>query len=229
MARVLGRFVFLSLFFFAVNACADVLALKNGRKIEGIIKHEDNTAVELEVYGGTIKIRNSEIANITRSNSSQDVLMRQDWQEQKNVQEERLKLNKLEEERKPKEVEFLDENESVMVKAQLNGNVNVNLVLDTGSSAVMLKRPIAEKLGIKPEALRDAQVTLANGKTVPAKHFILKSVKVQDSVAANVDAVILMEEEGSLGPVDGLLGMSFFKQFSFKIDRKAKKLTLEKL
>jgi clan AA aspartic protease (TIGR02281 family) len=115
-----------------------------------------------------------------------------------------------------------------MVKALLNGELPVNLVLDTGASAIMLKRALAEKLGIKLDK-PDTKVTLADGKTVSAKHIILESVKVQDSEVSKVDAVMLLEEESALGPVDGLLGMSFLKHFSFKIDRKDKKLILEKL
>ena len=92
----------------------------------------------------------------------------------------------------------------------------------------MLRRHVADKLGIKLDK-PDAKVTLANGKTVDAKQVTLRSVKVQDSEAFNVGAVILMEEDNGLGAADGLLGMSFLKNFSFKIDQKYKKLILEKL
>ncbi|MFA5275600.1 MAG: retropepsin-like aspartic protease [Candidatus Omnitrophota bacterium] len=226
--KIIKRLLLIFIFMLTINAYADILHLKNGRRIEGIIKNEGDGVVELEVYGGTIKIRNLEIENIERSTESDDALMRQAWENQKSALDERLKQVKIEEERKPKEVEFLDENQSITVKALLNGELSVNLVLDTGASAIMLKKSLAEKLGIildKP----DAKVTLADGKKVDAKHVILQSVKVQDSSVSNVDAVMLMDEDSSLGPVDGLLGMSYLKHFSFKIDRKSKKLILEKL
>ena len=225
---MLGRLIAIFLVIFTTNVYADTLYLKNGRQIEGIIKSENNGVVEMEVYGGSIKMHNNDIDRIERLGEEDNEDLRGKWGNQKTVFENKLRQYKIEEEHKPKEVEFSEENQNITVKAMINEEIPASLVLDTGASTIMLRRHVADKMGItldKP----DAKVTLANGKTVDAKQVILRSVKVQDSEAFNVAAVILMEEDNGLGSADGLLGMSFLKNFSFKIDQKYKKLILEKL
>ena len=223
-----GKLILLISLVITVNAYADTLYLKNGRQIEGIIKSEENGIVDMEVYGGSIKMHNSDIDKIERAGEAGNELLRSKCGNQKTAFEDKLKQYKIEEEHKPKEVEFSDENQNITVKALINEDVTTNLILDTGATGIMLRKHLADKLGIKLDK-PDAKVTLANGKTVDAKQVILRSVKVQDSEAFNVGAVILMEEENGLGSADGLLGMSFLKHFSFKIDQKYKKLILEKL
>ena len=225
---MLGRLISIFLVIFTTNVYADTLYLKNGRQIEGIIKSENDGVVEMEVYGGSIKMHNNDIDRIERLGEEDNEALRNKWGTQKTAFENKLRQYKIEEEHKPKEVEFSDENQSITVKALINEDVTTSLVLDTGASTIMLRRHVADKLGIKLDK-PDAKVTLANGKTVDAKQVTLRSVKVQDSEAFNVGAVILMEEDNGLGAADGLLGMSFLKNFSFKIDQKYKKLILEKL
>ena len=225
---MLGRLIAIFLVIFTTNVYADTLYLKNGRQIEGIIKSENNGVVEMEVYGGSIKMHNNDIDRIERLGEEDNEALRSKWGNQKTAFENKLRQYKIEEEHKPKEVEFSDENQNITVKALINEEIATSLVLDTGASTIMLRRHVADKMGItldKP----DAKVTLANGKTVDAKQVTLRSVKVQDSEAFNVGAVILMEEDNGLGAADGLLGMSFLRNFSFKIDQKYKKLILEKL
>ena len=225
---MLGRLIAIFLVIFTTNVYADTLYLKNGRQIEGIIKSENDGVVEMEVYGGSIKMHNNDIDRIERLGEEDNEALRNKWGTQKTAFENKLRQYKIEEEHKPKEVEFSDENQSITVKALINEDVTTSLVLDTGASTIMLRRHVADKLGIKLDK-PDAKVTLANGKTVDAKQVTLRSVKVQDSEAFNVGAVILMEEDNGLGAADGLLGMSFLRNFSFKIDQKYKKLILEKL
>ena len=225
---MLGRLIAIFLVIFTTNVYADTLYLKNGRQIEGIIKSENNGVVEMEIYGGSIKMHNNDIDRIERLGEEDNEALRSKWGNQKTAFENKLRQYKIEEEHKPKEVEFSDENQNITVKALINEEIATSLVLDTGASTIMLRRHVADKMGItldKP----DAKVTLANGKTVDAKQVTLRSVKVQDSEAFNVGAVILMEEDNGLGAADGLLGMSFLRNFSFKIDQKYKKLILEKL
>ena len=225
---MVGRLISIFLVIFTTNVYADTLYLKNGRQIDGIIKSESNGVVEMEVYGGSIKMHNNDIDRIERLGEEDNEALRSKWGNQKTAFENKLRQYKIEEEHKPKEVEFSDENQNITVKALINEEIATSLVLDTGASTIMLRRHVADKLGIKLDK-PDAKVTLANGKTVDAKQVILRSVKVQDSEAFNVGAAILMEEDNGLGAADGLLGMSFLKNFSFKIDQKYKKLILEKL
>ena len=55
---------------------------------------------------------------------------------------------------------------------------------------------------------------------------LLDSLRVGNSEANNVLAVVLVSNNGSSG-VDGLLGMSFLRNFHIKLDNEKRILTLE--
>lgn len=213
----------------ALNASADTVLLKNGRKIEGIIVKEDSNCLELEVNSGTIKFDRKAVDRINKDVPGQD-LLRQKWQQKKARLEEKISAQKLEEENKPRDAGFLQSAQGIVLDATLNKKTDVKLLLDTGASLVMISAETAKKLGIDPARARpDMVVKVADGRNIRAKSVILKSVKVQSAEADNVEAVFLLDEAGSLGNADGLLGMSFLKRFNFKIDHKENKLILEKL
>ncbi|MCX5711180.1 MAG: retropepsin-like aspartic protease [Candidatus Omnitrophica bacterium] len=195
-----------------------------------MIKAEDNSGVELEVSGGLIKFSNSEINKIVRSSPDESASIRQKIESDKKQSADRMKQRRLEEERKPRDVEFSSDSRGILIKTVLNNSVGATLVLDTGASAVMLKKSVAEKLGINLDSgPSDVKITVADGREIMAKHIFLKSVKVQDYEARDVEAVIPLEESGVPLIYDGLLGMSYLKNFNFKVDHKENKLILEKL
>jgi clan AA aspartic protease (TIGR02281 family) len=103
--------------------------------------------------------------------------------------------------------------------------------LDTGASLVVLRKNIAQKLGIDLRNVQsDLKMQLADGRQVNVKSLVLESIKVQNAEAKNVEAAVILDEETQGSEFyDGLLGMSFLRKFNFKIDQKEKKLILEKL
>jgi clan AA aspartic protease (TIGR02281 family) len=216
------------LFGFTVAANADILYLKNGRSIEGIIKSEDSQNIELEVSGGTVKFDKNQIERIVKTSHRELESLRQKWETQKRGVEEKITSQRMEEESKPREVKFSKESRGIVLSVTLNKKVEATLILDTGASLIMLRRDIAGELGINLDRVTpDMKVQLADGRQVNAKHIVLDNVKVENVEAKNVEAAILLEETGSLG-FDGLLGMSFLNRFNFRIDQKEKKLILEK-
>jgi len=225
----LVKVVFLILFCFITAAHADTLYLKNGRNIQGLIKSENENAIELEVNAGIVKFKKSEIDKIEKVSSEEAVRIREKWEgEQKDLQE-RISQQQLEEESKPRKHEFSQGAEGILLAVTLNKKIEASLVLDTGASIMLLRKDVAKKLGLDLDTAKfDMQVQLADGRKVNAKHIVLESVKVQNSEALNVDAAILLDEADiSFG--EGLLGMSFLSRFNFKVDQKEKKLTLEKI
>lgn len=217
-------------FIFIALAHADTLYLKNGRSIEGLIKSEDNDSIELEVYGGTVKFRKSEIENIRKSTLQESMALRQRWERQKKEYQQKLLNQQLEEESKPKKIEFSGESQNIILEAIINKSVKASLILDTGATMILLRKNIAEKLGINLDGVEpDLKARMADGRQVNAKFIVLESVKVQDVEANNVEASVLLDEVGDIEFGDGLLGMSFLKRFNFKVDQKEKKLILEKL
>jgi len=212
------------------KAYADTIYLKNGRKIDGIVRSESEDSVELEVYSGSIKFKKSEIDKIKKSSLSDQSLMRADWERQKQASQKRIEQQEEEEERQPKKVEIARDSPNITLSAKLNGKVNVKLVMDTGSTLVVLKKEIAEDLNIKlDDASPEVRLILADGRQAHAKLITLESIKVEGTEAKNVEAAIMLDEIEDPGFKDGLLGMSFLKRFNFKVDNREKKLILEKL
>lgn len=221
-------FVFLSIGIPAVNA--DILYLKNGHSIEGLIKNADDNSVELEVYAGTVKFRRSEIEKIEKTAPEESYTIRQKWERKKIENQKEMLKRQLEEEQRPKKIHFSEDSQSIILEATLNKRIKVSLMLDTGSSLVVLKKDVAKALGVNLDKVKTSlQLTLADGRKINAKHVTLESIRVENTEANNVDAAIMLDEAGDLGFGDGLLGMSFLKRFNFKVDQKDKKLTLEKL
>jgi len=222
--------ILIFLFGFVIVGYADTLYLKNGRTIEGIIKSEDNNTVELEVSGGVVKFQKNEINSISRSSTGESAALRQKWEKNRLETRGRISQQKREEEVKPKEVEFSKDSLGIIVRATLNKKVEADLVLDTGATLTMIRKNVAEKLGINVDRLKpDLKSILADGRQVNAKYIVLDSVRVENSESENVEACILLDDVAGQEMYDGLLGMSFLKRFNFKIDHKEKKLILEKL
>ena len=115
---------------------------------------------------------------------------------------------------------------SIIVKVLLNDLVPANLILDTGASVVVLSKNVADKLNLSFDANEpEAYVTLADGRKAKANMTFLENVKVGQLEAKNIRAAVLEYEEATTD--DGLLGMSFLKNFMVKIDPNGKKLILE--
>ena len=213
-----------------INSSADTLYLKNGRSIDGIIKNEGDDIVELEVAGGSVKFRRSEVEKIEKAKPEESVLIRQNWERQKIETQKRIERQKLEEEVKPKGVEFSKDKQGMAIDAVLNKEIKVSLILDTGASLVVLRKDIAKKLGMDLNNIKpDSEMIVADGRKIKTKYITLGSIKVENVEAQNIDAAIMLDDVGDIGFGDGLLGMSFLKKFNFKVDQKEKKLILEKL
>ena len=229
MRSIFFKTIFLVGFCFITSAFADTLYLKNGRNIQGLIKSENESAIELEVNGGIAKFKKSEIDKIEKVSSEEAGQIRKKWEGERKDLQERISQQQLEEENKPRKHEFSQGDQGILLAVILNKKVEASLILDTGASIMILRKDVVKKLGLDLDAAKfDMQVQLADGRKVNAKHVVLESVKVQNSEALSVDAAVLLDE-ADINFGEGLLGMSFLSRFNFKVDQKEKKLTLEKL
>lgn len=224
-------FTLLILFSCASPLFADTLYLKNGRNIEGLIKGEDADNIDLEVSFGTVKFSKTQIERIERSSDVEAAAIKQRWAVKKAEAQERAREIEEIKEHEPKQVSMDKTSGHVIVEALLNNKVKASLILDTGSSFIVLSSNIAKQLEIdvNDKATKDVQLVLADGRKVEAKYVILDSVRVQESEIEKIGVAILPEKESDAVSKDGLLGMSFLKNFNFKIDQKNSKLILEKL
>lgn len=216
--------------FVVIPANADILYLKNGRSIEGIFKGEKNNEVELEVNSGTIKFRSEEVERIVSGDTNETADLRKKWQDEKLELDRRFYMQQAEEEKRPRKIEISSDGQKITVNALLNDKLNASLIMDTGASVVMLRRKVAQDLGLDLDKSGPAmKVTLADGRQVEARTVVLKSVKVEEAEADNVEAAVIDDESENLNVADGLLGMSFLSRFNFKVDYNERKLILEKL
>jgi len=112
------------------------------------------------------------------------------------------------------------------VEIKINQKImRVTLALDTGASYVMIPWEIAEALELRPELSREFTevITASSVEKVPIVY--LERVSVVGEVAQNVKAVVHDLPEKSY--VDGLLGLSFLRNFKVTLDFKEGVLTLE--
>ena len=112
------------------------------------------------------------------------------------------------------------EGNSYTIKVRLNETVETEMLLDTGCSDTLLSPDIAKKLGLKGG--QDVRIVVADGRTLNAKAVILRSVEIPGHKEENIRATVHVTSG------NGLLGMSFFKNFTFKIDPSTSELILEK-
>ena len=168
--------IYIGIFVFCGTASADMVYLKNGGELEGVVKKEDNEEITLEVRGGEIVINKNEIRSIERSDTDANKVMKAKFEENKTGTEDLERQSNAERdrrfdeydrwqnaERKKKEEEAVESKEvqaipgkifegervsdSILVEAVINDKVKVMLVVDTGATSVTLQRRIGEQLG----------------------------------------------------------------------------------
>ncbi len=109
---------------------------------------------------------------------------------------------------------------SMRVNVRLNDRVVAPFLIDTGASDVVIPQSVARRLGIQagPETLT-ARYATANG-IVESPVVLLDSVELEGARATDVRASI------SPSMPIGLLGLSFFNRFTYRIDAAAGIVTL---
>ena len=117
---------------------------------------------------------------------------------------------------KTETVSLAKSGEVLLVNALLNGTVDATLILDTGASSTTISKALATRLGIVLEEETAGFSTMADGRLVPTTFITLDSIQVGSAVRQEVSASVL-ENAPSPG-VDGLLGMTFLKNFIIQLD-----------
>lgn len=113
----------------------------------------------------------------------------------------------------------------MLVSVRLNDRIDGTFLLDTGATYVTLSSEMAKNLGIGLSGKNNVTVSLANGSNVSAQAVILESMQTGN---ARVNGVIAMVFPEPPHPgVDGLLGMSFLREFTIQLDPVNKKLVFQ--
>ncbi|MDP8258690.1 MAG: TIGR02281 family clan AA aspartic protease [Candidatus Aadella gelida] len=214
------------------------LNLKNKGKITGTVKEESSVAIVLDMGFGTMAISRDDIESIDVLNGSiaRDRLHRSSSESKKEQEKKwraRIDRNKQIKdemiERRQKMIEHkikFDDPTSIVAEALIDGEVVVDLVVDTGASLVIIPKETAELAGYTVlDPKRKMSVRLADGSLVEGTPITLKSIEVAGVVAENVEGVVVGEREND----GGLLGMSFLNRFDVHIDPDKKEMILKEL
>ena len=122
---------------------------------------------------------------------------------------------------------FDTEEPVITLHVEIEGEIKVRpkMALDTGATYTMIPWDVAEALGLKPELSKEKVdiITASGVEKVPL--VVLSSVSVLGKRASNVKAVI--HDLPPKSYVDGLLGLSFLKNFNIHLNFKDGLLEIE--
>jgi clan AA aspartic protease (TIGR02281 family) len=209
---VMAMAVAAGLWAFPPLACPDIVYLKNGNKLEGLVEKEDAKSVEVNFGAGSITLTRDEIARIERAVPEDAEALRERWKREKKqrslkrpeeelrrmkakaewelLEKQREKERILRDEFSPKEILAEVQNGHFIVHALLNGKVRVRLTLDSGATLVTLTRRIADKLGLDLSTARKDVVVLADGRRTEVVRIQLASLEILSAVTGNLNASV---------------------------------------
>ena len=107
-------------------------------------------------------------------------------------------------------------NGHAVVDVRINGGGTARLLLDTGATLVTLHEPAARRLGVRHDTSLTATTILADGRRTTVWPVFIERLDVGEATSWHVAAVV-MPGDGEDG-VDGLLGMSFLRDYTVRVD-----------
>ena len=124
------------------------------------------------------------------------------------------------------QVKFDPSTNNLVVEVHLEGKFsqNVYFVLDTGASFTILPWRLAQELGLKIDPQKTAKIITASSIETTLMTTVPK-MSVLGKTARNV--ACLVHDLPPQTTVDGLLGLSFLKNFKLTVDFKKGVLSLE--
>lgn len=218
-----------------------IIRLKSKGSLKGVIKGENDGRFVVDVGFGTVEVPKDDIEEIETPKNGEKNKLVEEWREHASGTglsgDEREKDRKRLQQRVDKSLELKKEmaaggtvikfkdRSRIVVRAVLNDEIEMPLLVDTGATSVFISPPIARKLGYRiGKSSEEVSVSLADGTLRRGVPIVLRSVAVGDVKATNVDAIVTKYEKGE----SGILGMSFLKRFHLRIDSEKKELILRK-
>lgn len=115
----------------------------------------------------------------------------------------------------------------IVIYAEIEGKIIVRpkMAIDTGSTYVLIPWEIAEVLGYQPELSKERTRIITASGVEKAPLITIRSISIIHKKAMNIKAVVHDLPQGS--HVDGLIGLSFLREFKFCLDFKKGFLEIE--
>jgi hypothetical protein len=113
---------------------------------------------------------------------------------------------------------------TVMVK--VNGKGPYRLIFDTGAPVILLTNKLAREAGVMPKSQKAPPFALFGSMG----QFKIKALELGGLKAENLSAIVMDHPTvgamaKALGPIEGIVGFSFFARYRMTIDYQAKELT----
>jgi len=112
----------------------------------------------------------------------------------------------------------------IIVAVTVNDSTTGRFLLDTGAAVMTLTEQFARRLNLDTSSLPAIDIVLADGAQASARAVILPSVQVGSARCEHVEAAVIAQQPAP--DIDGLLGMSFLRNFAFRIDPSSGQVTL---
>jgi len=125
-------------------------------------------------------------------------------------------------ERNAMHIKYQDKNGSMIVQGRVN-NINMQFIVDTGASLVIIPPNIAKRARIDMSNAKQITIQTANGAT-QSYMVNISSLHINQLHQQGVRAAI---QQVSPDPNLGLLGMSFLNAYKMSIDHDQQIITLE--
>lgn len=182
---------------------ADVVRLKNGNVVEGIVEKEDERSLEVNLGFGTATFLKDEVASVEKKGPDAAQALWDGWAQRRREEAARAPEQQRERERSRKAAEALRQageqrrqskdgaaarrvrvtarNGQMIVNAVLNGRQRAALIVDSGAGTTLISRGLADRLGLDVSSMKKYSTRVADGRTVEAALGTLESLKVQDA------------------------------------------------
>jgi predicted aspartyl protease len=205
---------------------------------DGNIYYVDDLSGVPEKYRNQVDIYREKYDHLPEEDKSRAVQREQEYLQQQ-AEQQRQEIEKLqqaeelEEEEKRKKAEaakqkllaqsetkVILEGNRILVPVSVSNNgieIEVNLLLDTGASQIVLNRTVADQLDII--TLKKGLAQVAGGASILTEVGKVNYVKVGPFTMEEA-SVLIIPHEGAPVNYSGLLGMNFLKNVEYSIDYK---------
>jgi hypothetical protein len=127
----------------------------------------------------------------------------------------------------PVKVPFeLIKSQHIVVQVKVNGKGPYRLIFDTGAPVTLINNKVARAGGVFPKDFRPPLFALFGS----VGEFKIKTLEVGDVKAHNLPAIVMDHPTVEaiskyVGPIDGIVGFSFWGRYRLSIDYQAKEMT----
>jgi hypothetical protein len=128
---------------------------------------------------------------------------------------------------KPAKVPFdLLKTQHMVVQVKINGQGPYRLIFDTGAPVTLINNKIAKEAGVFPKDFKRPPFALFGSMG----QFKMKELEVGGLKADNIPTMVMDHPtvtaiSNALGPIEGIVGFSFFARYRMTIDYQAKEMT----